>query len=56
MAGEKILIIEDNPMNMELTTDLLEAAGYTTLQADKALKGIQMAKSEKSRTGALPIL
>ncbi len=36
MAGEKILIVEDNPMNLELATDLLAAgcAGYITKPID----------------------
>lgn len=46
MAGEKVLVIEDNPMNLELVVDLLEAAGYTVLQAETAEKGIELAKAE----------
>ena len=42
----RILVIEDNPVNMELATDLLEIAGFTVLQADNAEKGIELAKSE----------
>lgn len=45
MAGEKILIIEDNLMNMELATDLLEAAGYVVIQAGIAEKGIELARA-----------
>ena len=30
---KRILIVEDNPMNMELATALLEAHGYQVLQA-----------------------
>ena len=41
----KILIIEDNPLNMELATDLLSAAGYEVLQATTAERGIQVAMS-----------
>jgi two-component system cell cycle response regulator DivK len=47
MAGEKILIIEDNPMNMELTTDLLKVSGYVVVQAETAEQGIKMAQSQK---------
>jgi CheY-like chemotaxis protein len=47
MAGEKILIIEDNPMNMELTTDLLKVSGYIVVQAETAEQGIKMAQSQK---------
>ncbi len=46
MAKEKILIIEDNPMNMELFNDLLEAEGYLILQAVNGKDGVEMAKSE----------
>lgn len=47
MAGEKILIIEDNPMNMELFSDLLEAEGYSVLKATKGKDGLEIAKSER---------
>ena len=46
MAGEKILIIEDNPMNMELAVDLLELAGFNVVQAETAEKGIALANAE----------
>ncbi len=46
MAGEKILIIEDNAMNLELATDLLETAGYVVIQAETAEKGIKLARVE----------
>ena len=44
-AHPKILIIEDNPLNMELAADLLSVAGYQVLQATTAEKGIQLARS-----------
>ena len=46
MAEEKILIVEDTPMNMELVTDLLEVAGYKVIQAETAETGIVKAKAE----------
>ena len=46
MAGEKILIVEDNPMNMELAMDLLEASGYVVIQAVTAEEGIKLARAE----------
>ena len=46
MAGEKILIVEDNPMNLELATDLLEASGYVIIQAGTAEEGIKLARAE----------
>jgi CheY-like chemotaxis protein len=47
MPGEKILVIEDNPLNMELTADILGAAGYTVLQAENAERGIALARAER---------
>jgi two-component system cell cycle response regulator DivK len=47
MPGVKILIVEDHPLNMELAADVLEAAGYSVLQAEDAEKGIALAKAEK---------
>jgi len=46
MAGEKILIVEDNPMNLELATDLLEVSGYVIIQAETAEEGIKLARAE----------
>ncbi|MEO8436846.1 MAG: response regulator [Chloroflexota bacterium] len=33
MAGEQILVVEDNQRNMKLLRDLLRATGYRTLEA-----------------------
>jgi CheY-like chemotaxis protein len=46
MPHEKILVVEDNPLNMELTADILGAAGYTVLQAENAERGIALARAE----------
>lgn len=45
MASETILIVEDNAINMELATDLLEAAGYVVHQARSAEEAIQAAQA-----------
>lgn len=37
----EILIIEDNPLNMELARDLLESRGYNVREAVTAQEGIQ---------------
>jgi CheY-like chemotaxis protein len=37
----EILIIEDNPLNMELARDLLESRGYQVREAVTALEGIE---------------
>jgi two-component system, cell cycle response regulator DivK len=37
----KVLIIEDNPMNLELAQDLLEAAGFEVISAVTAREGLE---------------
>ncbi|MCL4234334.1 MAG: response regulator [Deltaproteobacteria bacterium] len=46
MARSTILVIEDNDLNMMLTTDLLEIAGYAVLQAFDAETGIETAREK----------
>jgi CheY-like chemotaxis protein len=46
MAGEKILVVEDNDANMLLTTDILEVSGYVVVQAESAEQAIAMARAE----------
>lgn len=43
----RILIVDDNLLNMELATDLLEAAGHTVLQATSGETGIAAARAEQ---------
>ncbi len=47
MALHRILIVEDNAMNMELAVDLLETAGYVVLTATEAEQGIEVARATK---------
>lgn len=42
----RILVIEDSPTNMMLSVDLLEHAGHTVLQADRAGAGLEIAARE----------
>lgn len=49
MAGERILVVEDNAMNMELALALLEKADCVALQATSAEAGIQLARMEQPR-------
>ncbi|HEV2434628.1 MAG TPA: response regulator [Verrucomicrobiae bacterium] len=44
MIGNKILIIEDNLLNLELATDLLEANGFVVASAPTAEEGVRMAR------------
>jgi CheY-like chemotaxis protein len=43
MAAEKILIVEDNEVNLDLAGDLLEVAGYEVLRATSAETGLEIA-------------
>jgi two-component system cell cycle response regulator DivK len=43
MAGELILIIEDNEKNRKLVRDVLQVKGYTTVESETAEEGIKLA-------------
>jgi CheY-like chemotaxis protein len=45
MVGERILVIEDQPLNLELVRDLLEMGGYAVLQAATAEEGLALART-----------
>jgi CheY-like chemotaxis protein len=44
MTGNKILIIEDNELNLELASDLLEANGFAVASAQTAEDGLRLAR------------
>lgn len=46
MKPARILVVEDTPMNLELVTDLLEAAGHIVFTAEAAEPGIAKARRE----------
>ena len=43
MAGEQILVVEDNAKNMTLLRDVLRATGYRTLEASTAGQALLLA-------------
>jgi two-component system, cell cycle response regulator DivK len=43
MAGECVLVVEDNEMNMKLFRDVLRASGYRTLEATTGSAAIGLA-------------
>ena len=47
MAGESILIVEDNEKNLKLVRDVLQFKGYHTLEAETAEDGIALAQSHR---------
>lgn len=47
MAGELILIVEDNPKNLKLIRDVLRYRGYATIEAETAEAGIELTGTER---------
>jgi len=47
MASRTILVVEDHLLNRELVVDLLEAAGYTVLQAQDGSGLLELLKAER---------
>ena len=43
MAGELILIIEDNEKNRKLARDVLQVKGYMTIETETAEEGLKLA-------------
>jgi two-component system, cell cycle response regulator DivK len=46
-APRKVLIVEDNDLNMKLFNDLLEAHGYFTLQTKDGVEALRMARQHR---------
>ncbi len=44
---KKILIVEDNELNMKLFRDLLEAHGYETMQTREGLQALTLAREHR---------
>ena len=42
--NQQILVVEDNPLNLELVTDLLEANGFVVRQARTAEEALRLAR------------
>ena len=47
MAGEHILIVEDNPKNLKLLRDVLQFRGYVISAAETAEAGVALARTEQ---------
>ena len=47
MAGEKILLVEDNPVNRRLAIFLLRSQGYQVREATSALEAFEILKAEQ---------
>lgn len=47
MVPQRILVVDDTPLNRELAADLLEAAGYAVLQAEDGTGLIERVKRDR---------
>ena len=45
--AKKVLIVEDNELNMKLFHDLLDAQGYDTLQTREGLQALALARQHR---------
>ena len=45
--GQKVLIVEDNELNMKLFHDLLEAYGYSTVQTQDGREAVELARQHR---------
>ena len=46
-GSKKVLIVEDNDLNMKLFNDLLEAHGYHTLQTRDGVEALRLARQHR---------
>jgi two-component system cell cycle response regulator DivK len=46
-TAKKVLIVEDNDLNMKLFNDLLEAHGYATLRTKDGIEALQIARQHR---------
>jgi two-component system cell cycle response regulator DivK len=47
MAGELILIVEDNEKNRRLVRDVLQFKGYQTIESETGEEGVELARSRQ---------
>ena len=47
MAGEQVLVVEDNEKSMKLFRDVLQAKGYRTLEARTGTRAVELATAHR---------
>lgn len=45
--AKRVMIVEDNELNMKLFNDLLEAQGYETIQTSNGLEALDLARDNR---------
>ncbi len=46
-SAKKVLVVEDNELNMKLFCDLLDAFGFQTVESRDGLKAVELARQHK---------
>lgn len=46
MTARRILVVEDNPLNLKLVRDVLQFAGYDVIAAQSGEEGIRIAEAD----------
>jgi CheY-like chemotaxis protein len=49
MAGERVLVVEDNDKNRKLVRDVLSHKGYDVIEAETGEDGVRLAKERQPR-------
>jgi two-component system cell cycle response regulator DivK len=47
MTPRKILVVEDNPLNLKLVRDVLQFAGYDVIEAQSGEEGLRVAQQDR---------
>src|SRR3569623_204743 len=55
MMSKKVLIVEDNELNMKLFHDLLDAQGYATLETREGLQALTLARQHRPALNQMDI-
>ena len=45
--AKKVMIVEDNELNMKLFRDLIEASGYETVRTRNGLEALDLARTHR---------
>jgi CheY-like chemotaxis protein len=46
VISRRILVVEDNPLNLKLVRDVLRVAGYDVIEAQSGEEGLRMARED----------
>jgi two-component system cell cycle response regulator DivK len=47
MTPRRILVVEDNPLNLKLVRDVLQFAGYDVIEAQSGEEGLRVAQQDR---------